>query len=185
MKQISPPSITNTPRKKAFSFLLPAPHVAPLPEATAARKYPRLGWQILEATFIGYATFYLVRNNLPVVSKEVGSVLGYDKAQIGDMLAATAISYGLGKFLLGSLSDRSNPRYFMALGLLLTALCNFLFGSVQGYYLHLFLWALNGFVQGMGWDGDRADTRSDIGTAYANAERRSHSGTSHTTLAAV
>ncbi len=185
MEQISPPSITNTPRKKAFSFLLPAPHVAPLPEATAARKYPKIRWQILVATFIGYAPFYLVCNNLPVVSKDVGSVLGYDKAQIGDMLAATAISYGLGKFLLGSLSDRSNPRYFMALGLLLTALCNFLFGGVQGYYLHLFLWALNGFVQGMGWDGDRADTRSDIGTAYANAERRSHSGTSHTTLAAV
>ena len=111
MEQVSPPSITNTPRKKAFSFLLPAPHVAPLPEATAARKYPKIRWQILVATFIGYAPFYLVCNNLPVVSKDVGSVLGYDKAQIGDMLAATAISYGLGKFLLGSLSDRSNPRY--------------------------------------------------------------------------
>lgn len=149
MQQGNPAEIA--PRKTFFSFLKPAPHVAPLPEAEVARKYPKIRWQILEATFIGYATFYLVRNNLPVVSKEMGAALGYDKAQIGDMLAATAISYGIGKFLLGSLSDRSNPRYFMALALLLTAFCNFLFGGVQGYYLHLSLWTLNGFVQGAGW----------------------------------
>jgi OPA family glycerol-3-phosphate transporter-like MFS transporter len=146
------PAVSNNPlRNTPLSFLLPAPHVERLPEPQVKRKYRALRWQILEATFIGYATFYLVRNNLPVISKEMGGALGYDKAQIGDMLAATAIAYGLGKFLLGSLSDRSNPRYFMALGLLLTAACNFLFGGMQGYYLHLSLWTLNGFVQGMGW----------------------------------
>ena len=76
----------------------------------------------MESTFIGYAIFYLVRNNLPVVSKEMGQSLGYSKGQIGDMLAITAISYGVGKFFMGAWSDRSNPRYFMPLGLLLTAL---------------------------------------------------------------
>ena len=122
------------PRKTIFSFLNPAPHVAQLPGDVAAKKYPQLRWQILETTFIGYVTFYLVRNSLPVVSKEMGAVLGYDKAQIGDMLAATAISFGLGKFLLGSISDRSNPRYFMALGLPLTALCNFFCSAA--YWAH-------------------------------------------------
>jgi len=39
----------------------------------------------------------------------------------------------------------------MACGLLLTALCNFAFGGVANYYVHLTLWAMNGFVQGMGW----------------------------------
>lgn len=129
----------------------PAPHRPQLPDPEVRRKYPKLRWQILEATFIGYATFYFVRNNFPVVSKEMGEALAYDKGEIGNMLAATAIAYGLGKFLMGAVSDRSNPRYFMPLGLLLTALCNFAFGWVEGYYIHLTLWALNGFVQGMGW----------------------------------
>ena len=129
----------------------PALHVARLPGEQAVRLYPRLRWQILESTFIGYATFYFVRNNLPVVSKEMGQALHYSKGQIGDMLALTAIAYGVGKFLMGAWSDRSNPRYFMPAGLLLTALCNFLFGAVSSYGVHLALWTLNGLVQGMGW----------------------------------
>lgn len=134
-----------------FSFLRPAPHIPRLPAEDVARRYPRFRWQIIEATFIGYATYYLVRNNLPVVSHEMGQALAYSKDQVGNMLALTAIAYGIGKFLMGAWSDRSNPRYFMPLGLLLTALCNFLFGSSASYPMHVFLWTLNGFFQGMGW----------------------------------
>jgi OPA family glycerol-3-phosphate transporter-like MFS transporter len=106
---------------------------------------------MLEATFIGYATFYFVRNNLPVVSKEMGQALHYSKSQIGDLLALTAIAYGIGKFVMGAWSDRSNPRYFMPAGLLLTAACNFAFGAISSYPVHLALWTLNGLAQGMGW----------------------------------
>src|SRR5574340_1169469 len=85
----------------------PAPYRPRLPEEDARRLYPHLRWQVMEAAFIGYATFYFVRNNLPVVSKEMGEALGYTKGQIGDMLALTAIAYGLGKFFLSAWSDRS------------------------------------------------------------------------------
>lgn len=105
----------------------------------------------MEATFIGYAMFYLVRSNLSPVAKEVQARelrQGHDRHDHGGHRLA---SYGLGKFLLDALSDRSNPRVFMACGLLLTAICNFAFGSVANYWLHLSLWTLNGFVQGMGW----------------------------------
>ena len=74
-------------------------------------------------------------------------------------MAVASVTYGFGKFLLGSVSDRSNPRRFMPLGLVLTALLNFLFAGVGSlgvsdgtvYYLFMGIWALNGFVQGMGW----------------------------------
>src|SRR5258708_3051787 len=132
-------------------FFRPAPHIARLPDDQVPKLYSRMRWQILEAAFIGYATFYFVRNNLPVVSKEMGAALQYSKSQIGDMLALTAIAYGIGKFLLGAVSDRSNPRYFMSAGLLLTALCNFIFGGVSNFHVHLALWTANGLVQGMGW----------------------------------
>jgi MFS transporter, OPA family, glycerol-3-phosphate transporter len=134
-----------------LKFLRPAPHIARLPEDRIRQLYPAMRWRILESTFIGYATFYLVRNNLPVVSLEIGRSLHYSKGQIGNLLALTAIAYGVGKFVLGTWSDQSNPRYFMPLGLLLTALCNFAFGAVSNYPAHLALWTLNGLVQGMGW----------------------------------
>lgn len=129
----------------------PAPHRPPLAEAAARRRYPRLRWAMLESTFLGYAVFYLVRNNLSVVAKDVGAALQYDNNDIGNILAATAITYGLGKFVMGALSDRCNPRVFMATGLLLTAACNLAFGASADYHAHLALWALNGFIQGMGW----------------------------------
>ncbi|MGA7339425.1 MAG: MFS transporter [Terracidiphilus sp.] len=137
--------------KSIYSLLKPAAHIARLPDEQVKRTYPKMRWQILESTFIGYATFYLVRNNLPVVSMEMGHALSYSKGQIGDLLALTAIAYGVGKFVLGTWSDQSNPRYFMPLGLLLTALCNFAFAAVSNYPAHLALWTLNGLVQGMGW----------------------------------
>src|SRR5580698_3874780 len=134
-----------------LKFLQPAPHIARLPESEVRLLYPAMRWRILESTFIGYATFYLVRNNLPVVSLEIGRSLHYSKGQIGNLLALTAIAYGVGKFVFGTWSDQSNPRYFMPLGLLLTALCNFAFGAVSNYPAHLALWTMNGLVQGMGW----------------------------------
>ncbi len=97
----------------------------------------------------------------------ISGTTNYNHSQIGDILAATAICYGLGKLFMGSVSDRSNPRIFMACGLLLTAICNILFGSVSDYSLHLVLWSLNGFVQGMGW----APCGRSIGHWYSVSER--------------
>jgi OPA family glycerol-3-phosphate transporter-like MFS transporter len=145
----------------------PAAHVKMLPAEQVRHLYPKFRWRILESTFIGYATFYFVRNNLPVVSKEIGEALHYSKGQIGDMLAMTAIAYGIGKFVLGAWSDRSNPRFFMPAGLLLTALCNFLFGAASSFSVHLTLWTLNGLAQGMGW----APCGRSLGHWYSVRER--------------
>jgi OPA family glycerol-3-phosphate transporter-like MFS transporter len=129
----------------------PAPHTAPLPPEQVARLYPRWRWRIFEAAFLAYATFYIVRNNLSPVSKEMGAALGYSKAMIGDILAGTAIAYGIGKFVMGYFADRCDARKYVVAGMLLTAGLNFLFGATSNYYGHLLLWTLNGFVQGMGY----------------------------------
>lgn len=132
--------------------LAPAPHIKRLPDDEVKRRYPVYRWRVMESTFIGYAVFYLVRsNNLSTVAKDVQNALHYTKSDIGSILAISAATYGIGKFLMGSVSDRSNPRKFMALGLLLTAACNFAFGGMASFHVHMLLWALNGFFQGMGW----------------------------------
>ncbi len=136
---------------KIRSFFAPAPHIERLPEDKVKKLYPKMRWSVLEATFLGYATFYLVRNNLSVAAPSMAEALQYTKTMVGNIMAMTAITYGLGKFIMGSVSDRSNARKFMAFGLLMTAIFNIIFGSVSSYPLHLLLWGLNGFVQGMGW----------------------------------
>ena len=61
----------------------------------------------------------------------------------------------LSKFLMGSVSDRSNPRYFLPLGLLLSASIIAACGLEKGIYASLttliVLQTVNGWVQGMGW----------------------------------
>jgi MFS transporter, OPA family, glycerol-3-phosphate transporter len=138
-----------TSLQRIFAPPPPAPRRS---DTEVARVYPSYRWRALEATFLGYAFFYLVRsNNLSVVTVELDHALGYTKETVGNLGAVTALTYGLSKFLMGSVSDRSDPRRFMAAGLVLTAMCNFAFGFSTNYNVHFWLWALNGFFQGMGW----------------------------------
>src|SRR4051812_38940753 len=134
-------------------FFAPPPPTARLTERDMFRRvYGAYRWRALEATFLGYAFYYLVRGNtVSVVTIEMQHSLGYTKEMIGNIGAITALTYGLSKFLMGAVSDRSDPRRFMSAGLLLTALCNFGFGASTNYHVHFWLWALNGFFQGMGW----------------------------------
>ena len=132
-------------------WLKPAPPIPRLSPQEVGRNYSRNRWQVFEAAFIAYATFYIVRNNFAPVSKEIGAALHYDKVMIGNILAGTAVAYGTGKLVMGYLADRSDSRKFMGVAMLLTAFVNFLFASTMNYWGHLALWTLNGFVQGMGY----------------------------------
>jgi MFS transporter, OPA family, glycerol-3-phosphate transporter len=136
---------------KLFQWFKPALPTARRPAAAVARLYPQYRWRIFEAAFMAYAMFYVVRNNFAPVSKEIGAALHYDKAMIGDILAGTAIAYGIGKFVMGYFADRSDARKYVAVGMLLTAGLNFTFGVTTNYAAHVLLWTLNGFVQGMGY----------------------------------
>jgi MFS transporter, OPA family, glycerol-3-phosphate transporter len=149
----SPPGSIDKPSglPHLFRWFKPAPHQPLRSEEEIKRQYPLYRWRIFEAAFVAYAAFYIVRNNFAPVSKEIGAALHYDKDMIGNLLAGTAIAYGIGKFVMGYLADRSDARKYVALGMLLTAGINFLFGATRHYGMHLFLWTLNGFVQGMGY----------------------------------
>ena len=106
-----------------FSFLKPAPFVDRLPPDQIDREYRRLRLRVFAGIFLGYAAYYLVRKNfslaMPDILKEYPQ---YSKAQLGTAMTGLSIAYGFSKFLMGSISDRSNPRYFLPLGLLLVAL---------------------------------------------------------------
>jgi len=139
-----------------FGFLRPAAFAAPLPEAAVAPTYRRLRLQVFAGSFIGYAGYYLVRNNLALAIPDIlRTHSAYTKAGLGSALTAFSITYGLSKFLMGSVSDRSNPRYFLPLGLLISSAIMALFGLSEALFASLaaivLIQVLNGWVQGMGW----------------------------------
>ncbi len=139
-----------------FAFLRPAPEAAPLPAERVDPEYKRLRRQIFIGIFIGYAAYYLVRKNFSLAMPDIlKDYPQYTKAQLGTAMTGLSIAYGFSKFLMGSVSDRSNPRYFLPLGLLLSCAVLFVFGFYKPLYLSLtamiVLQTLNGWFNGMGW----------------------------------
>ena len=139
-----------------LSLLRPAPAAPPLPAERIDPEYRRLRWQVFTGIFVGYAAFYLVRKNfalaIPDILKEHPE---YSKTALGSAMTGLSVAYGISKFIMGSVSDRSNPRWFMTSGLLLTAGVTFAFGTIPAIYGSLtaiiVLQTLNGWFNGMGW----------------------------------
>jgi len=141
---------SNSKFGRIVNWFRPAPAIPRKSPEEIAAAYPIFRWRIFEATFIAYAAYYLVRNNLSPVQIDLGQAMGYDKTMLGTILASSAGAYGIGKLALGQFADRSNAKKFLLTGLILTAAANFAFGLSRNFPMHVTLWTLNGFVQGMG-----------------------------------
>ncbi|MBT0552203.1 glycerol-3-phosphate transporter [Riemerella anatipestifer] len=135
------------------SFLSPAKHLPLLPKEKIDSIYKSKRFQVFIGIFIGYAGYYLVRKNfslaMPYLENE-----GFTKASLGFALSANAIAYGLSKFFMGGVSDRSDARKFLALGLILSSLVTLVLGTslgVSSITIMFILQFLIGWFQGMGW----------------------------------
>jgi MFS transporter, OPA family, glycerol-3-phosphate transporter len=134
----------------------PAPEVPRLPADRVDPEYRRLRRRVFVGIFVGYAAYYLVRNTLALAIPDLLKLYPhYTKASLGTAMTGLSIAYGVSKFLMGSVSDRSNPKYFLPMGLVLSAAIIFLSGTVSAIYSSLvmltILMTINGWVQGMGW----------------------------------
>lgn len=132
----------------------PPAHKPLLPEKDIHSKYTFMRWQVFIGIFVGYAGYYLVRKNFSLVIPDLIQQ-GYSKGELGIIAAAVSISYGLSKFLMGGVSDRSNARVFMSVGLLLSALVILGFGTIplltSSVAIMFVVMFINGWFQGMGW----------------------------------
>ncbi len=137
-----------------LEFLKPKSARELLPEDQIDPTYKRLRFKVFIGIFIGYASYYLVRKNFSLIMPNLLEQ-GYTKSELGWVLSAISIAYGLSKFIMGNVSDRSNPKIFLTLGLILSASTMMLMGFIPLFtssavimFLILFL---NGWFQGMGW----------------------------------
>ena len=135
-----------------LKFLRPAPHLPEIGDKNEVKeKYKYWRIRIMYSTFIGYTLYYLTRKSFSAAMPGISQDLGLDKGELGIMGTVLALSYGISKFFSGVLSDQSNPRYFMSIGLILTGVLNIFLGFSSSLWLFAVFWALNGWFQGFGW----------------------------------
>lgn len=108
-------------------------------------------WRIrmMYATFIGYAITYFCRKNISIALPAIGVNLGLSNAELGIFGSALYVTYGVGRFVNGVFADKSNPRYFMSMGLIMSAVMNILFGLSSSFWCLTLFWGLNGWFQSM------------------------------------
>ncbi len=137
-----------------FDFMKPAPHIDRIDQEKVDPFYRRLRWQIFAGIFIGYAGYYLLRKNFSLAMPYLIE-MGYSRKELGLALGAVSLAYGLSKFFMGNISDRSNARIFLFLGLILSSIISLCFGLTEWALASLpaivILSFANGWVQGMGW----------------------------------
>ena len=78
-----------------------------MPEREIDPEYKRLRLQVFLGIFVGYAGYYLIRKNFSMVMPDL-IAQGYSKADLGVALSAISIAYGISKFVMGTVSVRSN-----------------------------------------------------------------------------
>lgn len=107
--------------------------------------------RILYSIIIGYATFYICRQNFNIAMPSLMDQFGVTKTQLGWVLTAASIVYGVGKFVNGFISDRSDARIFIVCGLVIVSILTILSGFATSITSLGILWILNNWFQSMGW----------------------------------
>ena len=146
-----------------FSFFkMSGPSEKQVPAEKQDKVYKSLRFQTFLAGTLGYSLYYVCRTGLNVVKGPIINEGFLTATQLGAISSCLLYSYAAGKFVNGILADRSNIKRFMAMGLLVSAFANLVFGltglwntavgaASSGLVLFLsFLWTLNGWAQSMG-----------------------------------
>ena len=128
--------------------------------ASGRIQYPRgfrarrgLNWVVLGA---GYASFYVCRYNFRFATPGLEKEFHFNNEQIGWILSATSLAYGVGQLVNGLLCDRIGGRTSMVIGALGTILINFIYGFasfVGTFSTFALIWLFNGYVQSFGAPG--------------------------------
>ncbi|MBC8356660.1 MAG: MFS transporter [Planctomycetes bacterium] len=103
-----------------------------------------------------YGAFYFCRANISAAVpglkaplEDGGLGLGADT--IGWILGSLKIAYALGQLINGQLSEQLPPRKMLGIGMLGSAALCACFGAGTAAYFLLFVWAMNGYSQSLGW----------------------------------
>ena len=130
-----------------------------LPKEKIDGVYKSMRFKVFMGSFLGYAAYYLVRKNLSLASADMIAEGLIDKQGVGIAASAVSIAYAFSKFGMGMLSDRSDARKFLSVGLVVASLVmmavGFLPFSATNMAVNVAMlfgiMLLVGVLSGMGW----------------------------------
>lgn len=131
-----------------FKKSSPAPRIAD--ENVVNRRYRSYRWQQAMSMTLGYAIFYVCRLSFSATKKGLIDGGWYSAQEIGWVGSAMLFAYAFGKISHGFLADRANIRRYMAFGLFVSAMMNFIIGWYVPAILLVAIWFVNGFAQACG-----------------------------------
>ena len=115
------------------------------------RDFSRAQVRVIWLLWATYGAFYFCRQNIAASVPGIGKELHLDRGEIGTILGALKLAYGIGQFVNGQLAERIPARVLLAIGMFGSAALNLVFGFGTGFYFLLFVWAANGYCQALGW----------------------------------
>ena len=143
-------------------FKTSAPSAVKVPAEKVEKTYKALRFQSFLAGTFGYALYYVCRLSMGVMKQPLIDAGLLNATQLGIIGACLYWAYAIMKLINGFLADSSNIKRFMALGLTVSVLMNFVMGvlgvtALKGgianstlFILFAICWAVNGGVQSMG-----------------------------------
>jgi sugar phosphate permease len=108
-------------------------------------------WRILVTMILGYALFYLTRQNLSIAMPMLENSEGFTKQHIGWIFTSFSIVYGIGKFVNGFVTDRGSAKLIFTIGLIGSAVVSILFATWPMVFGFVVLAAISAWFQSMGW----------------------------------
>ena len=101
--------------------------------------------------FVAYMAMYIIRKNFNVSQNDLIEQYGFTKTDLGQIGFWFALTYGVGKTVVGYLGDGRNTKNMISVLLILASLSMFAFAGVAGSLSGMiFFFALNGFFQSAG-----------------------------------
>lgn len=149
--------------KRILSFYKTSqPSAVKVPAEKVDGYYRKLRIQAFVAGTLGYSLYYVCRTSLNVMKQPIIDSGFLNATQLGLIGACLYWAYAAGKFVNGFLADHSNIKKFMATGLIVSAVANFIMGilgmssgaagiaSSVMFISFAVIWAINGWSQSMG-----------------------------------
>lgn len=130
-----------------------------LPKEKIDKVFKSMRFRVFSGAFLGYAAYYLVRKNLSLASADMIAEGLIDKQGVGIAASAVSIAYAFSKFIMGTLSDRSDARKFLSVGLVIASLVMMSVGflpfspanQAMNVAMLFGIMLLVGVLSGMGW----------------------------------
>jgi OPA family sugar phosphate sensor protein UhpC-like MFS transporter len=150
--------------KKILNFYKMSSPSAPVlgDEKDQEKYYKKLRMSSFLAATIGYSLYYVCRTSLNVVKEPILASGALNATQLGVIGSTLLFAYAVGKLVNGFMADYSNIKRFMATGLIVSAIVNFMvailgfaetgafIGSATMVTIFAILWGMNGWMQSMG-----------------------------------